>query len=169
MAWRIFALFRQSQDEEGHKAVFNFKQGVVAERQMSVAFKNLAAIGKENLKTLEEIIDVAQQFGERDKVVAAAAEAFRDGLASLIATPLSHYPADAEARREAMSVPFDDSPELPPTSINGPGESSRAALPDQSRPQPQPNDQGQPPRRGPGRPPGARNKPKPRPQEGREE
>lgn len=168
MAWRFFSMFRQSQDEEGHEAVFNIKQGVVAERRASVAFKDLAAIGEENLKTLEEIISVAQRFEERDQVVAAAAKAYREGLASLIATPLSHYPADAEARREVLRSPSGGSTVSQPTSINGPSESSRAALPDQSRPQPQPNDQGQPPRRGPGRPPGARNKPKPRPPGGHE-
>lgn len=168
MAWRFFSMFRQSRDEEGHEAVFSLKQGVVAERRASVAFKDLAAIGEENLKTLEEIIDVAQQFEERDKVVAAAAKAYREGLASLIATPLSHYPADAEARREVLQSPSNGSTASQPSSINGPSESSRAALPDQSHPH-QPDDQGQPPRRGRGRPPGSRNKPKPRPPAGREE
>lgn len=136
----------------GHEELFEFKQGVIAERHLLESGKDAAEIGREKLETLSEVIETAKRFEGGDEVLAAAAQAYREGLAALLATPTHLYPSDEEARREAMERPSNGSTASPHTPENGlPGGSSPTASESPGL---------EPPRRGRGRPKGSKNKPK---------
>ena len=164
MAWKWLALFRQDR-RQAHEAIFDLDQGVIAEQRASLALKDLAEVGESNLETLAQVVEASRRFEGGDQVVADAARAYREGLAALVATPAHLFPAEADARREAMQTPSIGSTASRPTPVNGPpsGSSQMAALPEASGPHrangqlPEPTQT----RRGRGRPKGVPNKPKP--------
>lgn len=166
MPWKWLSLIIQNR-RQAHEAIFDLDQGVIAEQRASVALKDLAEVAEANLGTLAQIVEASKKFEGGDQVVAAAARAYREGLAALVATPTHIFPAEAEARRESMQTPSIGSTASRPTPVAGPpsGSSRVEALPDASSPH-QADGQGRAmpqPKKGRGRPPGARNKPKPAP------
>lgn len=163
MPWKWLSLIIQNR-KQAHEAIFDLDQGVIAEQRASVALKELAEVAEANLGTLAQVVEVSKKFEGGDQLVAAAARAYREGLAALVATPTHLFPAEATARRESMQTPSIGSTISRPTPVAGPpsGLSQVEALPDTSGPH-LPDGQGRvmpQPKKGRGRPPGARNKPK---------
>src|SRR4051812_31683323 len=118
MPWEWLSWFRRN-PKEAHEAIFDIDQGVIAERRASAALKDFAEVGEENLETLARVVEASRKFEGGDQVVAAAARAYREGLAALVATPTHLLPTDAEARREAMQIPFNGSTTSQPMPVNG--------------------------------------------------
>ncbi|WP_435022713.1 hypothetical protein TA3x_005803 (plasmid) [Tundrisphaera sp. TA3] len=163
MAWKWLSLLIQNR-KQAHEAIFDLDQGVIAEQRASSALKDLAEVAEANLETLNQVAEFSKKFEGGDQVVAAAALAYREGLAALVATPTHLFPTDPEARREVMQRPSMGSTISRPMPVSGPqgGSGQVEALPDassshqadnQARTKPQP-------KKPKGRPKGSRNKPK---------
>lgn len=173
MLRELFARFRQNR-KETHEAIFDLEQAAIAEERSVAVLKDVSATGGEKLRLLQEVAEIAREMEQGgDEVLAEAARAYREGLAELIAAPLHFFPADGDARREAMQIPSDGSTDSRPAFGAGlPGGPSPRALfhgmdspPSVDGGVPSQPD-GVPPRRPRGRPKGSRTRPRPLPGDG---
>ena len=139
-------LFRRS-PKQAHRASFELAQAAAAEEHAVEVLEDLEKINKRKLDVLSRIHELSRQYDDGDELMAQAVEAYREGIRNLTAAPIAMHPADKEARREAMEGPSE-------SSTGSPGASARMALPVEP--------DGPPPRRGRGRPKGAKNKPRPK-------
>jgi hypothetical protein len=152
-----FLEFFMRNPRRGHEELFECNQGVLAERHLLEVSKDAAVIGREKLETLARVLEASKEFEGGDEVLAAAAQAYREGMAALLATPLHLFPDDREIRRAAMGRPSEGSTALPNTPVDGLTDGSSRASSFGAEPD---APSLEPPRRGRGRPKGSRNKPK---------
>ncbi|OJW05287.1 MAG: hypothetical protein BGO49_31155 [Planctomycetales bacterium 71-10] len=164
LIWKLWLRLWATDWKEAHRATFGLGQASVAEEFSLKAAEDVAATGRRKLELLSQIAEDARRFEDGDELVAEAARAYREGIRTLIATPLSLFPADEGARRDVLENPSDGSTGSPhsaaPKGLSGghvePTGAARSGPPGREPGSP-------PPRRGRGRPPGSRNKPKPPP------
>lgn len=139
-------LFRRS-PKHAHRASFELGQAAAAEEHAVEVLEDLEKINKRKLDVLSRIQELSRQYDDGDELMAQAVEAYREGIRNLTAAPIALQPADKEARREAMEGPSE-------SSTGSRGSSEPKGLPGEA--------DEPPPRRGRGRPKGAKNKPKPK-------
>lgn len=163
--FRWLSYFRED-PKQARREMFLLGQGVEAEAHEAELLEDLAEVGKKKLGVLADIDEQVRRFEDGPQIVREAAEAFREGLAEVLALP-AHVLLDREARPEVLDRPFDGSTASRPPSA--PGSPAKA---DPARPldgaggprTPSSNGSGEssatPPPRKRGRPPGSRNKPK---------